>query len=366
MIARVLSFLVLSCLFSRCTLGCEEITVLYDDAKYMLVDGDTLDVVDVGDLRWQGVWGVDLVVPGSTLERFAVMANELSAGRGALGEDHSSKVGLVTWQNLAEQEDTASRVAVSYDYEIFRSFHARWIQGTNRLAVWEQKASKLSIVDVSLERIAAWVVPGHDIGETFACHGEDGVIVGGHRHRTRLEPRGMSIERLELPEGPPACEMSGPFLGCLGGFECQREGKVVNGVLDLARNEVVFEFAYGSRFTIPKDSAHSRPFAEFENRLLFLDGSRMLQQEVVWTPLWPGTNAYEPKPTSRLRVLDLAEGRIAAENDDAPVGTTSALLCAGERERVVVSRNGRAHLIDLMTLDTLASGSIPLGRHFVF
>ena len=41
--------------------------MLYGDGKYMLLDGDTFDVVDVGDLRWQDVWGVDLVVAGSTL-----------------------------------------------------------------------------------------------------------------------------------------------------------------------------------------------------------------------------------------------------------------------------------------------------------
>ena len=341
--------------------------MLYGDGKYMLLDGDTLDVVDVGSLRWQGVWEVDLVIAGSTSQRFAVVVDRLSGEHRGLTRNGGPSQALVTWENLTEQDDTASSVAVSQDYEIYRSFHARWIHGTDRLAVWQQKTSELSLVDGSLTRIAEWRVPDLDIGETFACGSEDELIMGGRRQRTRFEPTsGITVDALAFPEGTEDCGMGGPFLDCLGGFEYRRDGQFVNGVLDLARNEVAFAFEYQGPFTIPKDPAHSRAFAQFENRLLFADGTRLLQQEVSNTPPWPGTNAYKAMPTRRIRVLDTGTGRTVVENQSAPVGTTSTLLCAGGTERVVLSGNGRAHLIDLTTLETIASGSIPLGRHFVF
>ena len=42
---------------------CEQVTVVSDTAKYLLLDGETLALRDVGDLRWMGVWGIDAVIP---------------------------------------------------------------------------------------------------------------------------------------------------------------------------------------------------------------------------------------------------------------------------------------------------------------
>ncbi len=356
-----------SCWVSPCMLACEEIAVLYGDGKYLLLDADKLEVVDVGNLRWQGVWEVDLVIAGSSSRRFAVVVDGLSGEHHALTRHGGPSEALVAWENLTEEGDTASSVAVSQDYEIHRSFHARWIHGTDRLAVWQHETSEFSLVDGNLRRLAKWSVPDLDIGETLACGTEDELIIGGRRHRTRLErTNGIAVDALAFPDGTEDCRMSGPFLDCLGGFECRRNGQFVNGVLDLARNKVMFAFEYRGPFTIPKDPTHSRAFARFENRLLFEDSTRLLQQEVLNTPPWPGTNAYEATPTRRLRVLDTATGRTVVENEKAPMGTTSPLLCEGGAERVVVSASGKAHLIDLTTLETIASESIPLGQHFVF
>ena len=50
---------------------CEQVAVVSDTAKYLLLDGETLALRDVGDLRWMGVWGIDAVIPGSTSAGFA-------------------------------------------------------------------------------------------------------------------------------------------------------------------------------------------------------------------------------------------------------------------------------------------------------
>jgi len=235
----------------------------------------------------------------------------------------------VTWVNLTEEDGTAATVAVNQNYEIYRSFHARWIHGVGRLVVWQRKTSELSVLDENLRQIAGWRVPDLDIGKALACRSEEGLLLGGRRQRTRIERAGITVEALAFPEGTSECRMSGPFVGCIGGFECRVDGGFVYGVMDLVRNEAADAFEHPGWSTIPKDSGHSRAFVRFENRVLFEDGKRLLQQEMLNTPPWPGTNAYEATPTRRIRVLDTATGRTVIQNEKAPLGTMSTLLCGG-------------------------------------
>ena len=361
---RIVTVLALAWLLAAPTFACEEIAVLYRNAKYVLLDGDTLELVDVGNLWWQGVWVIDHVWPGSTAEHFAITSDRLSTHL-ARSNDGVRKEALVAFENLREQAD-GSPMAITHDYDIYRFRHARWVNGIDQFVVWQQETSVLSALDRVFGEVGRWSLPSHDIGETFACHIGGVLVIGGHRHRTLLQDTNTLVEALAFPEDTQDCTMRGPFQGCLGGFECRRNDLWVTGVVDVKTNEVAFAFEHKGRFTIPKDPLHARQFARFENRLLFASATRLLQQEVLYTPDTPGQNSYRFRPLPRLRVLDTQSGRVVAENVRAPVGQVSRLLCLDSQERVVVSEEGRVQLIDLATLEPIATVAIPDGRHYVF
>ena len=339
--------------------ACEDVTVVYRDGRYLVLEINILEVVDVGNLWWLGISSIPVLYPGLSSARFAFSTNRLGRVLGEPDVGSLPQEALVVLENLAERTST-------FDYEIYRSRHARWVAGTDRLAVWQQKRSKFSILDAGLGELDSWTLPEHDVGELFACPTEGGLVVAGYRQRTVYKGPDVIVDTLAFPEGTKDCALSGPFLDCMGGFECRRDSRFVSGVLHVSKNEVAFAFEHEGRFTIPKDPKHRRPFLRFENRLLFADGRRLLQQEELGTPDTPGWNSYRVQPTDRLRVLDTASGRVVSENKTAPVGTASRLFCPGGKERFVVTGDGKVHLIDLGTLDTIATATIPLGRPFVF
>ena len=347
---------------TRSILACDQVAVLYGDTKYLLLDGDTLAVVDAGNLRWLGLFRIQAIIPGSTSRLFAVSADRLSSElyRGDEKGHYPSK--LVIVENVAETDDTGARVEIGH-YDI-RSTHTRLIGGTDQLAAWREKASRLSLLGRDFEEIDGWRVSGYKPDATLACRIGNRVVFGGLR--TRFEARHGEVEPLPFPDGTADCRTWNILLGCLTGFECRRRGKFVAGVLDLAANAVVSTFEYESLFTIPKDPAHVRPFAKFKNRLLFAGGTRLLQQEMSYTAEKPVANVWRVLPTPRFRVIDTESGRVAIENNIAPIGRASRLFCPGGKERFVVSGNGEAHMIDLATLKTVATASIPQGRPWVF
>lgn len=346
---------------ARLAFACGDIAVLYGDGRYLLLDGDTLAVVDVGNLSSFGLFRIEEVVPGSSSRLFAVKADRLTREfyRGDEKGYYPSK--LLVVENLSETGDTGVRIEVGH-YDIGYA-HARWIGGTDLLAAWREKASRFSVLGKDLQEVEGWKVSGYDSDATLACRSGHRVIVGGLR--TRFEEADRVAKPLAFPPGATECRTSGTLSGCLAGFECRRNGSFVSGVLDLDENAVASAFEYESPFTIPKDPAHRRPHSRFEDRLLFAGGGRLLQQEVLRTPDTPGWNSYRHEPTSRLRVLT-ASGDVLKENKTVPAGTTSRLFCAGGKERFVVSGGGKAHLIDTATLETVATATIPQGWPFVF
>lgn len=354
--------LALVVLLARFPFACVDVAVLYVDARYLLLDSDTLAVVDVGHLGLHGLWRVEGVAPGSTSSLFALNVDRLSQElyRGDEPGHYPSK--LVVVDGLAQTDDTATGVGIGH-YDIWVG-RARWIHQADLLAAWREEPSRFSLFDKDLQEVKRWEVSGHAPDATLACQSRDRTVVGGAG--TRFEVGDGVAGPLAFPEGTTKCRMSGTLLGCLASFECLRRGKFVAGVLDLAGNAVVSAFEYGGPFTISKDPAHQRPHSRFENRLLFAGGQRLLQQEELATPDTPGWNSYRIQPTGHIRVLDTASGRVVGENRSAPVGAASRLFAPGGKERFVISGDGKAHLLDLETLETVATASIPQGRHFVF
>ena len=153
---------------------CEDIAVVSYDAKYMLLDGETLETRDVGNLRWMGVWGVDAVIPGSTSARFAFVTGALSAEFAQPDESGFFQgSALVVVTNLAERDNTASEIAISHGYEFAPTGDARlWIDGTDQLLVREGKRSRVTVLDEGLNEVEVWSAAKWDTGPLLAAGGE--------------------------------------------------------------------------------------------------------------------------------------------------------------------------------------------------
>ena len=189
--------------------ACEDVTVVYRDGRYLVLEINTLEVVDVGNLWWLGISSIPVLYPGSSSARFAFSTNRLGRVLGEPDVGSLPQEALVVLENLAERTST-------FDYEIYRSRHARWVAGTDRLAVWQQKRSKFSILDAGLGKLDSWTLPEHDVGELFACPTEGGLVVAGYRQRTVYKGPDVIVDTLAFPEGTKDCALSGPFLDCMG------------------------------------------------------------------------------------------------------------------------------------------------------
>lgn len=347
---------------------CEEIVVLSHDAKYIVMDGDTLEVVDVGNLRWLGVWGVDAALPGSTSKRLAFVSDRLSGGgRTTTTGDPAAKSTLIVIENLTEADDTAMAMAVSREYD-FEIGNAWWIRGTDELLVWQQQRSTLSVLDRSLARTDEWTVSPAGSRAIMACRNDGRLIVGRRNDRIVRDKQAFLVEALENPQGMEDCGMESVSLGCLATLGCRSDDGYEKGIVDIASNRVVARMRLNN--LVGKGAAGERESGNrtyMGNVALFADGLRLLRQSEIWVPDPEGSaNSFRREPGTVLRVLDTSTGAEVAANDNAPSGTVSRVFCREGRERVVLSGNGRLHLVDLTTLSPIASASIPFGRHFVF
>ena len=345
---------------------CEEIAVLSHDAKYMLMDGDTLETVEVGNLRWQDVWGVDVVLPGSTAERLAFMSDSFSGKAANPTGDRSAQSALVVVGNLMEADDRAMDLSISRKYD-FRFGDAWWIDGTDELLVWQKRRSLFTVLDKQLKRIDEWTV-SNDISEpVMACRNGARLFVGARDHRIIRDREAGIVEPLEVPEGLEDCRLEPLSLGCRASMGCRRDGRYVKVFVDVASNDVVSMMPFddsGLGGASDENGSGKRTF--MISVALFAGGGKLLRQLEIWTPDPAGVNTYRSDPGALLRVWDTGSGALMTENNDAPPRTASRVFCRGGDERVVLSGRGRVHLVDLNTLEPIASAAIPFGRHFVF
>lgn len=356
--------------------ACEHVAVVSDAAKYMLLDGDTLAPRDVGDLRWMGVWGVDAMIPGSTSAGFAFVTDALSA---ELAESDDSRrfqrSALVVVTNLAEQDGAASQIAISHSYE-FSMGDALWIDGTDQLIVWERKKSRVTVLDQELNEIDVFPVPAEMRGAMLACRRDGDLFVATGLRRTIRREGESSVDGLATPDGFGACRVDtrlrgngvgSPTVGCRGTMACTSDGRHMRVLVDIADNTTVAWHDSSTSAALPdSDQAGSGERTYLPSTLLFADGKRLLRQQETWIPLPDGPNAYESIPGPLLRSVDTHTGQVMNENPRAATGSVSRVFCRGMGERTVISGGRRVHLIDLTTLEPIASSPIPFDRPFVF
>ena len=312
---------------------CEDIAVVSYDAKYMLLDGETLETRDVGNLRWMGVWGVDAVIPGSTSARFAFVTGALSAEFAQPDESGFFQgSALVVVTNLAERDNTASGIAISHGYEFAPTGDARlWIDGTDQLLVREGKRSRVTVLDEGLNEVEVWSAAKWDTGPLLACRrGGNLYVAAGTRRATRRDSESI-VDELAIPEGFEDCRVENrnprsggiesPSVGCRGTLGCRRNGRYVRAVVDIADNKVVAWHESEDSAKLPEgDQSGSGGRTYLPSVLLFADGNRLLRQQSTWIPLPDGPSAFRAMRGPRLRTVDTRSGQVLKDNPRTATG----------------------------------------------
>ncbi len=342
--------------------ACEEVAVLSTDARYFMLSGDTLEVTDVGNLWWLGIRGVDYVIPTSTLARAALWTDsrvDLETGQ-LLGRGSA----LVSLQDLGRQLSSAAALNLSIPGDA--NVTNRWVNDDphGRLLSTNEDGDgyviELARTNLTPER--QWQSPTVRLGAGFSCVADDRLFIGGLENR--LTPGGDNELVVDTITGAAPSEIPRIFstvsLGCtvlVGSLDADGDTTstfespirdVAGTLVDLATNEVVTEFRYRTR----------------ARGLLFDDGARYLQQDITGTPADGG--GYYVGYTGRVRVIDTHTSEILGEAALDGSGPMSHLLCRNEAERVVLSDTGKVHLLDLETLEIIATQPVPFERYFVF
>ena len=137
--------------------------------------------------------------------------------------------------------------------------------------------------------------------------------------------------------------------------------------MDIADNRVVAWHESEDSAKLPEgDQSGSGGRTYLPSVLLFADGNRLLRQQSTWIPLPDGPSAFRAMRGPRLRTVDTRSGQVLKDNPRTATGRVSRVFCRGMAERTVVFGDRQVHLIDLNTLETIASSSIPFDRFFVF
>ena len=334
----------------------------------MVLDGDTLDVLDVGNLWWHGVFEVDVMFRGSTSRRFAFASDRLSGELTRMGKDGHFPVSalvVVDWRDAAPDPIAISHEFSAYAGDVDQTW---WINGTDHLLHARHARDKwtFTVLDTSLQATDYWEEPGGARERpAFGCLHGGTVVVGGRHGNIVRRAKVPRDETLTVPDDAVDCRLFDLSLGCVGRVGCRRRaGGDLHMSFDISRNVVIAAFER-TRSTIPGAGDLPTRRVWFSTRMLFAGGSRLLRQERVAT-LVPDTVGYVDNPTTRIQVLDAGTGEVLGKNDTTPLGDVSRLFCEGTAERIVLSGRGAIHLLDLKTLQPRATTSIPFEKYWVF
>ena len=377
---RSIAAIALAGLLAAPAAPCEDIAVLSWEGKYMLLDGETLVPKDVGNLRWMGVWGVDPVLQGSTSARFAFFTDALAAEFAQPHEIYEDfqRGALVVLANVAEKGNTMRRIAMSHHYGDSASGDALWVEGTDQLLVRERKRARVLLLDDRLNEVDAWPDDGWKSWAALACgKGEDLFLATGDRRMVRRNGESM-VDALAVPDGFEDCAVDNtrfrgtgtahPTVACRGTLGCRREGRYMRVVVDIAENRVVgWHDTQASAEPPERRQAPAGARISMRDVLLFSGGRRLLRQEEVSIPHPAAPSARQTDTGPLLRAVDTLTGRILKNAPDSPTGRVSRVFCPGKAERAVLAGDRQVHLIDLATLERIASARVPFDSpYYVF
>ena len=220
---------------------CEQIAVLSHDAKYLLMDGTNLQTVDVGNLWWKDVWGIDVVLPGSTSDRLAFVSDRVTGGADRPTGGPASQSTLVVVRNLSD--GSVMGLDVSGEFQ-FRIGDAWWIDGTDELLVWQRRQSAFTILDEGLNRIDAWTASNDSSEAMTACRDGGRVVVGAKGHRVIRETEANTVRVLDYPQDVQGCTMERLALGCRASVGCRRDDGYEKVIIDIASSRVLSKMRF--------------------------------------------------------------------------------------------------------------------------
>ncbi len=330
---------------------CPDIGVLSTDARYLVLDGDTLETRDVGNLWWLGIRNVDNVVHGSTLGGLGLYSDRvMDMATGSFRDDYWQTGGLFVLEDLGRQLYHTSKVPGLSDLP---NSELQWIaspKDTRPLILRRQNGkSSVSLSDAQLKESPQ----GSTTLKTLraACEDSPGrIFAGGVDHRLSIEQGVVSTDRLARAHRKSGYTMSGRSLNCLALMVKVAEEDVTmmhNAIIDLSTNSILSEYKT-KRYVSP---------------VLIANGGRLLQQ----VHAVPKERASRVERTDEYRLLDTRDGRVLRSTRLGIDGELqSHSFCSDEREYMVIKSPGRVHLLDPEKLEIVVSRDVPFERYFVF
>jgi len=337
--------------------ACSDIAVVSRDGRFIVLDGDDLKIVDVGNLWWLGVRRVDGAAPGSTLDWALLSADRvLNPGTGLLREEFGfgRTNARFVLKDLERQYSPPTSLRNMPDISLFE---VKWIANASvryLLAVSRMgDAWFITVMDPSFNVIGRWPSPDPTMGMRASCVAADGrIILGGANSRAVVAQGKMTVEKLDRADRGYELDASG--IGCLATMakpNPQNSSLRDVVIIDLAQNNV--------------RSAYSRP-GTFAFSQMFADGTRILQQQAVGTPV-PNTPGFSVRPTNVFRIIDTTNGNTVQERTlNIALGELhDQILCGGESDRVLIHAPNAVHLVGLPSLKVLATRELPFSEYFV-
>lgn len=326
--------------------ACEDIAVLSTDARYLVLSGNTLEIRDVGKLWWLGIRGVDYVIPDSTLARAALWTDsrhDLETGTWT-----GPTSALVSLQDLGRQLTSVSDLILALSSSEYDSY--RWVNDDpqNRLLRIHSNGDEyfVALVRTDLTQERQWRSPIVRLGSGVSCVVDDRLFVGGLEARLFGEGDELVVESIARRAPSNNYRLVGISMGCT---VMVSEPQLPTLLVDLSTNEVVTEFR-----------------AKAQTRVVLFDsGRKLLQQDITRVPV-EGVDGHRVGYTGHMTVADTSNGEFLREVTLNGSGEMSRLMCRNEAERVVLSDTGMVHLVDLDSLEIIATQPVPFHRYFVF
>lgn len=333
--------------------ACEDIAVVDRNARFLVLDGNTLEEKDVGNLWWLGIRVVDGVIKGSTAERAGVNVDTLvdpATDTRTVGPEGA----FLVVRNLGGSSVSARRLSVQM------TGNAWWVDdSTNSRLIVETGSSERRAITVLNPDLSVQIErPAGDLGLPVACRDAARTIIAGLRSGIVITDDGASsVKEFKFPK------TSGDFrnggltpVGCIGlmtEFVEHKQGDINIATTSLRTIDLATD-VLGPSFT-------ARRMAEL---VLFSRGARLLLNELHATG--QAETGYRVAPTGRVSVIDTQTGQVLKSAALKRAGTASRLFCRGKDEKIVLVSPQHLQLLDLATLSVIASRTIPFDRYFVF
>jgi hypothetical protein len=312
----------------------------------------------VGNLWWLGFRVSESAAPGSTLDWSLLNVERVvNPSNGVVREEYGRTGAQFVLEHLEREYTPPSSIRSMIPQA--NTAELRWVaNGSARYLLRissEREGRFITLIDTALNIVGRWPSPEASVGALGACVAPDGrIILAGLDTRAIIDQGRLSFEKLEKADRTNGYRLSGISSGCralMGKMNAQNPALRDSAIIDFSENRVISEFS-------------SAPSSG--RLLLFANGTRLLEQEVVRTAI-PNSPGFRVRPTSSFKITDTSVGRITLRRtlNVPPAYIHDQLLCQGESERVAIQAPRAIHLLNLNTLSVIATTELPFEQYFV-